>query len=210
MSMSCWNFTLQKNGPPHHLIIPLTKTLLPPQWLTKVCPGLFSVHGHPKSFLQGKLKYEFAVHCPPFSTFLNLWLIHCGLYIPLFHRRMKYFRLQLPWGKSMCAKMSPWSCWNAAKSQLHFLCKNLFGCSYPQLICTSSQRALRLAPRESNLPAYYGERELHMLESPGPFLSVNSAINIYGGYAYWGKEENRPPQRREQTPAILFLSHCVL
>lgn len=168
----CWNLmppqaSLSLNHPLHQE---------PPSifWLTEACPGL-SVQEHPKSFLQGKLKCKPVVPRSPFSISLNLWLMHCVLYFPFFHRRMKYFRLQLPWGKSMHAKMLPWSCWNTANSQLHFLCRNLFGCPYPQLICTNSQRDLRLAQRESNLPAYYHEWELHMLESLGLFLSVNSS-----------------------------------
>lgn len=120
ISICCWDVTPSKNRPPHHNHPP-HQTLLPSQQLTNICPGLFSAHGHPKSFLQGKLKYKFAKHHLSISISLNLWLMHCVLYFLFFHRGMKYFRLQLPCGKSTHAKMLPWSYWNIVNSQLHFL-----------------------------------------------------------------------------------------
>lgn len=137
ISICCWDVTPSKNRPPHHNHPP-HQTLLPSQQLTNICPGLFSAHGHPKSFLQGKLKYKFAKHHLSISISLNLWLMHCVLYFLFFHRGMKYFRLQLPCGKSTHAKMLPWSYWNIVNSQLHFLCMNSLACPYPQHICRSS------------------------------------------------------------------------
>lgn len=148
MPTSCWNLTPPQNGPPHYLIVPFPETLLPSQWLTEVRPGLSSAQKHTRSFFHDELNCKSAVPHPPFLHILKPMInAESALYFPLFHRRMKYFRLQLPRGKSVHAKVLPWSCRNTADSQHCFPCRNLLGCPYPQLICTSFQRALRLAPR---------------------------------------------------------------
>lgn len=162
--MSCWNFTPSKNGPPHHIINPFTKPSFHLSRLPK--SAHVSVHRHLKI-------------CSISTSFLHILKLMINslcFILSLISQKdeIPQVTLQLPWHKGIHAKMLPWSCWNTANSQLHFLCRNLFGCPYPQFICTSSQRDLSLAPRESNLPAYYGEWELHMLESVGLFLSVNS------------------------------------
>lgn len=212
ISMSCWNFTPPKNGSPHHLIILISKTLLPPQCLTKVCPGIFSVRGHPKSFLQGKLKYKFAVRHPPFTTLLNLWLTHCVLYFPFLHRRMKYFRLLYNY-RGVRVRMQ--KCYHGAAETLRI---HSFTSSVETYLGVHTHSLFAQVLRETW--GWHQENQTSLL------ITVNGScicwslwassclwiapINIYGGYAYWRKRENRPPLRREQTPAILFLSHCVL
>lgn len=156
--------------------------------------------------------YKFAVHHPPFSTFLNLWSMHCVLYFPFFHRRMEYFRWLYNYHG---VRVYMQKRYHGAAETLRI---HSFASSVETYLGVHTHSLFAGVLRETW--GWHQENQTSLLilvtgscicwslwASSWPWIAP---ISIYGGYAYWGKEENRPPLRREQTPATLFLSLCVL
>lgn len=196
----------QKMGLP---INPFTKTSFHLSCLPKSAQ-VFSQCIDTQRVLQGKLKYKFAVHRPPFFTFLNLWLIHCVLYFLFFHRRMKYLRLLYNYHGT---RVYMQKCYHGAAETLQI---HSFTSSVETYLGVPTHSLFAQVLRETWV--WHRENQTSLL------IMVNgscicwslwgssclwiAAINIYGGYAYWGKK--RMGTHWEESRLQQFYSYHIV